>query len=97
MIDKGEIMNTITLQKASKNLSQIVNNTIKNNEETVIVSDDGSVVLINQYEWENMKETISILNDETSLKALVEGHRDRLQNNPIKAKTIKEAFYDLLN
>lgn len=88
-------MNTITLQNASKNISQIVTNTIKNNEETVIVSDDGSVVLINQYEWENMKEALSILNDEISLKALVEGHQDRLQNNPIQAKTIKEAFYDL--
>ncbi|MBF0473349.1 MAG: type II toxin-antitoxin system Phd/YefM family antitoxin [Nitrospirae bacterium] len=88
-------MNTISLQKASDNLTQIVNSTIRNNEETLIVSDDGCVVLINQDEWENMKETLSILNDETSLKALVEGHRDRLQNKQIKAKTINEAFYDL--
>jgi PHD/YefM family antitoxin component YafN of YafNO toxin-antitoxin module len=61
----------------------------------VIVSDDGSVVMINQNEWESIKETLCLLNDETSIKALLQGHRDRQHNRVIKAKTIQEAFYDV--
>lgn len=79
--------NTISLQKASQNLSMIVNDTIENNEETAIVSDDGSVVMINQNEWENIKETLNLLNDEKALKALLDGHGDRQQNKPIIVKS----------
>ena len=71
------------------------NGTIKNVEEVVIVSDYGSVVVVDQNEWESIQETLRLLKDKRSLKALLESHKLRDENKKIKAKSVDEAFYDL--
>ncbi|MCP4104167.1 MAG: hypothetical protein GY749_01295 [Desulfobacteraceae bacterium] len=70
-------MISITVQKAAQTLPKLVQDTLKNCEETLIVSDTGSVVLIDQTEWDNMQETLNLLRDKKSLKALTEGHKIR--------------------
>ena len=88
-------MNTIGIQQAIQTLPQIIRQTLDNCEETIIVSDAGSVVLVDQREWENMLETLRLLQDKTSLKALLDGHKDRDMGNTPDAVTVEEAFYDL--
>jgi len=63
-------MNTIGIQQAVKNLPQIIQYTLDNCEETVIVSDRGVVVMVDQHEWENMRETLRLFRDKKSLDAL---------------------------
>ena len=41
-------MNTVTMREASHNLPKVIEDTIKNYDETIIVSDTGAVVMVAQ-------------------------------------------------
>ena len=88
-------MNAITLNKALNNFPLLINNAVSNFEETVIVSEKGSVVVVAQSEWNSIMETIKLLKDKQSLKSLLEGHNLRRKSVKSETKTIEEAFYDL--
>jgi len=88
-------MNTLSLQEASTNLSRIIAETIQNNDETLIVSDYGTVIMIDKDYWEEIQETLRLLRDKKSLDALLEGHRKRDQGVIPSGKEINEAFNDL--
>ncbi len=90
-------MNTITINNAVSNFPQIVSDTIKNYEETVIVGEQGAVVLVSQQEWNSIMETVRLLRDKQSLKSLIDGHKARKNGRKPKGKQINEAFYDLQN
>ncbi|MBI4645934.1 MAG: type II toxin-antitoxin system Phd/YefM family antitoxin [Bacteroidia bacterium] len=86
-------MNAITINNAITNFPKLVADTIRNFEETIIVSDQGSVVLISQTDWERIIETLRLLRDKQSLKALIEGHKIRRKKQKHQGKTIEEAFF----
>ena len=88
-------MNAIGLQQAIQTLPQLIQHTLKNAEETLIVSDMGAVVLIDHHEWEHLLETLRLLQDKTSLNALLEGHKARDEGQTPDAVTVAEAFYDV--
>ena len=88
-------MNTMTVREAAKNLPAVIIKTIDNTDETVIVSDHGSVVMVAESYWESIQETLRLLQDQRSLQALLEGHRLRATGQPTQAKTLDEAFSDL--
>lgn len=88
-------MNVMTVQQASQNFSDVIANTINNVDETIIVSDNGAVVMVAESYWEAIQETLRLLQDKRSLKALLDGHRLRATGRPVAAKTIEEAFCDL--
>ncbi len=88
-------MNTITLLEASGNLAKVIESTINNSDETVIVSTNGSVVMVDQNYWEEIQETLRLLSDKQSLTALIEGHGKREDGKPIVSKNIGETFHDL--
>ena len=88
-------MHAVSVKNAMKDLPGLIDHTIKNVEEVLIVSDYGSVVIIDQKEWESIQETLRLLKDKRSLKALLESHKMRDENKKIKAKSVEEAFYDL--
>ncbi len=90
-------MNMITVQQASQNLAQIVPRTIDDSNETAIVSDDGVVVLAPHTYWNKIQETLRLLRDKRSLKALLEGHQARELGRPIESVTADEVFHDLQN
>ena len=85
-------MHTVTLNNAMKDLPGLINHTIDNVDEVVIASDHGSVVVIGQNEWESIQETLLLLKDKRSLKALLESHKLRDGNKKVEAKTVEEAF-----
>ncbi|KOR32432.1 hypothetical protein TI05_07295 [Achromatium sp. WMS3] len=88
-------MHTIEIQQAIRTLPQLIQNTIQNCEQTTIVTESGSVVLINQQEWEHIQETVRLLQDKTSLQALLYGHEERNKQNCPQGLTVEEAFRDL--
>jgi len=88
-------MNAIGIQQAVQNLPQIIQYTLDNCEETVIVSDKGVVVMVDQREWENMQETLRLFRDKKSLDALLEGHRSRESGIVQDSFSVEEAFYVL--
>jgi len=60
-------MRTVTLDQAIIDLKSIIHRTIRDNDETVISSSEGSVVVLDENEWSNIKETLRILSDKESL------------------------------
>jgi len=88
-------MKTITINNAIADFQSIVSNILFNQEEAIIVTDKGSIVMINKENWDEIIETLRLLKDKKSLKALIEGHQERAKGKIPKGRTIKEAFYDL--
>jgi len=72
-------MRTVTLDQATSDLKAIILRTIRDHDETVISSKEGAVVVLDESEWSNIKETLRLLSDKESLAALLESHaiRDR--------------------
>ena len=87
-------MVSVTLNNAVINLPQIIADTISNQEETVIVTDEGAVVMLSQDSWDGMIETLRLLKDKKSLKALLDGQAKRKQGIK-QGKSPEEIFYDL--
>jgi PHD/YefM family antitoxin component YafN of YafNO toxin-antitoxin module len=88
-------MQVVSINNALKDLPGLIDRTIKDVEELLIVSDQGSVVMVDQDEWESIQETLRLLQDKKSLNALLESHKLRDENREIEAKSLEEAFYDL--
>ncbi len=83
-------MNTLSLQEASSNLPNIIENTIKNSDETVIATDLGAVIMIDENYWEEIQETLRLLKDKKSLAALLDAHCQRDQGMVPQGKSIEE-------
>ena len=88
-------MRTITLEQASIDLPNIVQRTLQEHSETVIASQEGAVIMINETEWQNIKETLRLLNDKASLASLIESHSIRDKGEKPEGITFKEAFQDV--
>ena len=88
-------MQTVTINKAIKDFNVIFNNVINNSDEAVIISDVGSVVMIEKKEWESIQETMKLFKDKISLKSLLEGHKARDNNEKIDSKSFGKIFNDL--
>jgi PHD/YefM family antitoxin component YafN of YafNO toxin-antitoxin module len=88
-------MNAMSLQQASANLPRLVESTINNREETLIVADAGNVVMIDNDYWEEIQETLRLLRDKKALTALLAGHQQRAQGEAPSGKSIGEVFLDL--
>jgi len=79
-------MKTITLEQANHDLLSHINYTLNTHDEVNIASSNGAIVMIAQDEYESMQETLRLLADKKSLKALLEGHDCR--DNNIAQKNI---------
>jgi len=88
-------MKTITLNEASKNLPFYVNYAITSSDEVNIATDNGSIVMITENDYNSMMETLRLLSDEKSLKALLDSHFARDNNIEVKKYSIEEVFSDI--
>jgi prevent-host-death family protein len=82
----------ITLNTAKNNLENMLRQTIDNQEETVVVTDNGNIVLVEQNEWNSIMETLRLFSDKRSLTALLEGIEARKNEMAIKCKSITNIF-----
>ena len=90
-------MQFYTLQEASIGLGEVIARAVQDHEEAAIVSDRGSVILIPQDEFESMRESLRLLNDPRSLKALLAGHAQRDERRLSDLPTVEQVFDDLQN
>lgn len=88
-------MKTITLEQASKDLISHINYALDTHEEVNIASSNGAIVMIPQDDYEAMQETLRLLADKKSLKALLNGHEARDNHVSIKSYSVEEVFSDL--
>jgi len=88
-------MRTVTLDQAAVDLKSIILRTIRDRDETVIASNEGAVVLLDENEWSNIKEMLRLLNDKESLTALLESHGLRDQGKRPEGVSPEEAFSDV--
>jgi PHD/YefM family antitoxin component YafN of YafNO toxin-antitoxin module len=88
-------MRTVTLDQAGADLKAIIQQTIRDKDETVIASSDGAVVVLDENEWLNIKETLRLFTDKQSLSALMESHAIRERGEKPKGITPEEAFKDV--
>lgn len=88
-------MKTITVNQASQNLLKHINYSLKDHEEISIASENGAVVMISQTDYEAMKETLKLLSDKKSLRALVDSHYERDMGNEPESYSVEEVFSDI--
>jgi len=88
-------MLTITLDMASQDLKSVILKTIKDKDETIIATDEGSVVVLDESEWSHIKEMLRLLSDKDSLSALIESHAIRDEGGRPEGASPEEAFKDV--
>ena len=88
-------MFTITLDMASQDLKSVILKTIKDKDETIIATDQGSVVVLDETEWSHIKEMLRLLSDKDSLSALIESHAIRDKGGRPDGVSPEEAFKDV--
>ncbi|TAE24637.1 MAG: hypothetical protein EAZ92_13165 [Candidatus Kapaibacterium sp.] len=88
-------MTTITVREAAQNLPTLIQSVINDFDETVIVGDAGAVVMIPQISWNEIQETLRLLNDPISLQALLDGQRERERTGQVRGKSPEEVFHDV--
>ena len=88
-------MFTITLDMASQDLKSVILKTIKDKDETIIATDEGSVVVLDESEWSHIKEMLRLLSDKDSLSALIESHAIRDKGGRPEGASPEEAFKDV--
>ncbi len=88
-------MHTITVDQAASDLKAIILRAIRDHDETVIASSEGAVVLVDETEWSNIKETLRLLSDKESLAALLESHAARDRGEKLDGVDSKKAFNDV--
>lgn len=85
-------MQTIQIANFNENVYNIIDDTIINSKITEVESKCGTVVLMDKKKWLELRETLLLLKDEKSLKALLEGHVNRESGNAIGIPF--EEFFD---
>jgi PHD/YefM family antitoxin component YafN of YafNO toxin-antitoxin module len=88
-------MRTVTIEQAITDLESIIQKTISDHEETIIASRAGSVVVIDEGEWSNIKETLRLLSDKESLAALLDSHAIRDRGGKPEGLSAEEVFSDV--
>ena len=88
-------MQNYTLRQASADLDQVISRAVCDHEEAAIVSDNGTVFLIPQEEFDSMRETLRLLSDQRSLNALLAGHFLRDAGQVSDSPSIEQIFNDI--
>ncbi|MDT3739718.1 MAG: hypothetical protein RO257_09470 [Candidatus Kapabacteria bacterium] len=84
-----------TIKQFSENAEYYLSSVLKNNKELIIDSAGGNVVLVTEDEWNQLNETVRLLKDDISMKALLEGQQARANNLEVKKYSIEEVFNNL--
>ncbi|MBN2826284.1 MAG: hypothetical protein JXQ76_13220 [Campylobacterales bacterium] len=86
-----------SLNTLSDNFSLIVDETLRTSDRVSLQTPKGVVVMMSQEDYCEMEATLALLKDPKSLKALLEGHQQRQNNQEPQSYSIEEVFGDLQN
>ena len=84
-----------TINLVSENPAKYFSNVLKNNEELIVRTDSGNIVILPESYWNQMNETLKLILDKKSLQSLLEGHLSKDNNTEIKKFSVEEVFHDL--
>ena len=84
-----------SIENISNDISSAIYHTIKSNEEVSISTPKGTVIMVEQNNYEAMQETLRLLSDTKSLKALLDAHELRDNSKPLQSYSVDEVFSDL--
>ncbi len=90
-------MKTITLEQANKDLLSHINYSLQTHDEVNIASESGAMIMLPQEDYESIMETVRLLADKKSLKALLDSHTQREQGVKATSYTVEDVFSDLQN
>lgn len=88
-------MKTITLEQASEDLIGHINYSLSSHEELSIASNNGSIIMLPQDDYNSIQETLKLLSDKKSLKALLDGHEARDSGEDIESYSLEDVFNDI--
>ncbi|MCX6146127.1 MAG: hypothetical protein NTW25_02600 [Candidatus Kapabacteria bacterium] len=88
-------MSSVTLEKLNLNIDNYFLSAINNNEELLITSDYGNLVMINENEWNRINETLNLLSDKISLNSLLISHKERENGIEPESYSINEVFSEI--
>jgi PHD/YefM family antitoxin component YafN of YafNO toxin-antitoxin module len=88
-------MHTITYDTAARDLKSVILKVVKDKDETIIATNEGAVVILDESEWSHIKETLRLLSDKQSLAALITSHAIRDQGGRPEGIRPEEAFRDV--
>lgn len=86
---------TVTIGQLNNDILSIINYSLKTHDEVNIATDNGSVIVLPQEDYESMQETLRLLMDKKSLSALLQSHIDRENKDSPTTYTVEEVFSDL--
>ncbi|MCB1188977.1 MAG: hypothetical protein H7A23_13495 [Leptospiraceae bacterium] len=92
---KENELKTITMNQASIDLPSLINYSLTTHDEVNITTDNGSVIILPQKDYETMQETLRLLSDKKSLEALLISHKNRDEGIPQDSFSIEEVFSDV--
>ena len=84
-----------SLENIHNDISSTIYHAIDEKEAVSIATPKGAVVMIEQSDYEAMQETLRLLSDKKSLKALLDAHTLRDNNQPLQSYSVEEVFSDL--
>jgi PHD/YefM family antitoxin component YafN of YafNO toxin-antitoxin module len=88
-------MHTITYDTAARDLKSVILKVVEDKDETIIATNEGAVVILDESEWSHIKETLRLLSDKESLAALITSHAIRDQGGRPEGIRPEEAFRDV--
>ena len=88
-------MEALSISEARSRLFELRQKVVDNQDQVIMTHRQGNVVLISMDEWEAYQETMRLLNDKTTLKALVDSFESH-DRGETSGKTIEEVFADLV-
>lgn len=74
-----------------------INYSLTTREEVNIASEGGVIVMLPQDDYESMLETVRLLADKKSLKALLDSHEQRDSGIEPSSYSVKEVFSNIQN
>jgi len=88
-------MEVMSISKARSRLSELHRQIVCNHEQVILTHKSGNTVLISMDEWESYRETLRLLNDKKTLKALVQSFEDHDAGKSV-GKSAEEVFSDMI-
>ncbi len=90
-------MKTVTIEQAMTDLINMIKDSLKTREEISIATNDGAVIILPQEDYESMQETLKLLMDKKSLRALLKAQNEREDGIIPKSYDVEDVFDDLQN
>ncbi len=87
-------MEAMSISEARQRLFELRQLVVDNQEAVIMTHKNGNAVLISMDEWEAYQETMRLLNDKTTLQALVDSFA--AHDAGIPGKSVEDVFVDLV-